>query len=740
MVPLSDVRQALEAAGLVPGLPLAEIHARLEAGLRLHDTGQRVLAFYLNEMDVGRLHQASGHGSTAHYAEARLGIDRRRTSELIAVGKKLLTLELVDHAFCRQEIGWSKVLLLVGVATPEHQEAWLDRARKLSCRALALEVRLSKPGSPPRPPGERKGLPEIRFRFDADVGTLTYGKLERAKQKLSAESGRSVTDAEFLDVMADLFLQLEEDGSVPGRTRVSSSLYRIVLRPEAGGGLVMDSEVGPLPVADGEPILCDGEVVPAADAPTSPGDLDSKTPPALRRRVLARDGYRCRCCGSRQRLMVHHVRFRSHGGATRMSNLVTLCVRCHALVHDGLLVLVGDDAATLRFEDATKRPVNEGAAPPEAGTALALAPPLPHAQPIPTTLAAIPDVVDGSWWRRHAHLVRFGSKGLELEEGVPLPDGEADACEPAPSDGSTRDAFSAIVGQDGLLHRFESAARGSRARGRAFPHTLLTGPAGTGKTTVAHALAASLGRRLVKAVGPLLQDVHVLVRLLADLREGDVLFVEEVHAAPRPVLEALYEAMAEQRLSLTLHSGARARALRFALPAFTLVAATTEGGDLPTPLLGRFGLRESLGYYPKEVLSGLVTREARKSGVTLEARASARLADFARGTPREALRLLDRVLDEAAGRDTAHLGESAVTACLTRLGYDALGLEPLEQRYVSLLRRSLAPVPIARLARVLGASVRTLLRDVEPILFRMGLLEVTPRGRTAVSRPRLLEA
>jgi Holliday junction DNA helicase RuvB len=173
---------------------------------------------------------------------------------------------------------------------------------------------------------------------------------------------------------------------------------------------------------------------------------------------------------------------------------------------------------------------------------------------------------------------------------------------------------------------------------------------------------------------------------------------------------------------------------------FTLVAATTEEGDLPSPLLGRFGLRESLGYYPEGVLAELVTLRAKEAGVTIDARGADRLAAFARGTPREALRLLDRVLDDAAVRGGSFVGDSAVTACLDRLGFDAHGLEPLEQRYVSLLRRSLEPVPLARLARVLGASVRTLLRDVEPFLFRLGLLEVTPRGRAVASRPRLLEA
>jgi Holliday junction resolvasome RuvABC ATP-dependent DNA helicase subunit len=292
---------------------------------------------------------------------------------------------------------------------------------------------------------------------------------------------------------------------------------------------------------------------------------------------------------------------------------------------------------------------------------------------------------------------------------------------------------------EGGLVRLEVSARGSLARGRAFPHTLLTGPAGTGKTTVAHALAAGFGRRLVKATGPLLQDVHQLLRLLADLGQGDVLFVEEVHAVPRPVLEALYEAIAERAFSITLCEGVRERAVRFVLPAFTLVAATTEEGDLPTPFLGRFGLRECLGYYAKPVLAALVTEHAKAEGFTLEPGAAVRVAEFARGTPREALRLLDRVLEDAASRNLKRLGGATAAEALARLGYDAQGLAPLEQRYVSLLRGSVVPVPVARLARLLGASVRTLLGEVEPFLFRLGLVDIGPRGRMAAHRPRLVE-
>ena len=285
--PSPAARLARAALGLLPGLSESEVLARLRASNRSSDLQQRVLAFYLEEVDSRRLHQSYGHHSTARFAEDLLGIDRRRASELVAVGRLLLSLPTLDRAFCEGRISWSKILLLRSVVVPEHEQKWLERALASSVRELALAVKQARPGGAPREPGTTRGLPEVRFRVEMEVDVLTHQKLDLAKQKLSAEVGHPVGDAELLSELAEIFLNLEADGTVPGRTRVDSSLYRIVLHPApedgptgrgAGAPLVVETEIGPVPIdgnADDGPlaavrsdcICCEAEVVEVSDIP-----------------------------------------------------------------------------------------------------------------------------------------------------------------------------------------------------------------------------------------------------------------------------------------------------------------------------------------------------------------------------------------------------------------------------------------------------------------------------------------
>ena len=270
-----------------------------------------------------------------------------------------------------------------------------------------------------------------------------------------------------------------------------------------------------------------------------------------------------------------------------------------------------------------------------------------------------------------------------------------------------------VVGQDALLDRLAETVRGCRALDRPFPHLLLSGPPGTGKTTLARGVAAHLGARLIETMGPVLQDAAALARVVGRLQKGDVLFIDEIHAVPRTMLESLYDLLSES--------------------AFTLIAATTEEGDLPKPLHSRFGLRESLDFYNQDDLVALAQAKARAEGFTLDEDGSRRLAESARGTPRELLRLLSRLLEYGAARGRTRLGRGDVERTLERLGFDADGLDPSERRYLTLLRESPRPVPLGRLSRMLGTSVSTLIEHIEPFLFRRGFVHMTPHGRKAAN-------
>lgn len=464
--PSEDAAQAAcEPIELVQGLPVAVVREKLNIGLRMQDTGSRLLAFYLVEMEGRRLYQDTGHSSAVHYAECRLGMERRRSRELLAVGRKLLELPRMDEAFCRGDISWTQVVMMTRVVSPEHEEAWLTLARKSTCRELALEVRSSRPGSKPRDPEDRKGLAEIRFPISAQVSGLAFQKWELAKKQLSEERGAPISDAECMEILASLLLSTEEDGSLPGRKRARSSLFRLVVRQESaedpgasdGSGssgdpgdsaprASLETEDGPIPLdrVTLECIQCDAEAI------NDDGqylEKDSKTDPALRARVLTRDGHRCRSCRSRYELMAHHIVPRAKGGKTRAFNLITLCMRCHGLVHAKLLILVGKNQARVRFVDREGRALHDKGEPlpPSVLTRLdrrraydALGEPMGQAlsRSLATRLAKgpdnavtssgsespsgseapreiltredIPDHVDSHWWCEHTRLTGQG--------------------------------------------------------------------------------------------------------------------------------------------------------------------------------------------------------------------------------------------------------------------------------------------------------------------------------------------
>jgi Holliday junction DNA helicase RuvB len=268
--------------------------------------------------------------------------------------------------------------------------------------------------------------------------------------------------------------------------------------------------------------------------------------------------------------------------------------------------------------------------------------------------------------------------------------------------------------------------------GEAANHTLLAGPPGLGKTTLARTVATELGTRLHAAAGPFVRNTQALVKLLVGLGERDVLFVDEVHTLAPGVAEGVYEAIEDQQVSLLMASGVLARCITLDLPPFTFIGATTDVGLLPEAFLDRFVYRQLLEFYESRDLAVIIGRAAPGFGIEIEPEAAAELAEVSRGTPRRALALLRQLRNEAVVDERSKIGVAHVARTLDRVGIDDRGLGPLDRQYLDILRARQCPVGLGQMARQLGVDATTLEREHEPYLIHLGLIRITPQGRLAL--------
>jgi Holliday junction DNA helicase RuvB len=266
-------------------------------------------------------------------------------------------------------------------------------------------------------------------------------------------------------------------------------------------------------------------------------------------------------------------------------------------------------------------------------------------------------------------------------------------------------------------------------------HCLLYGPPGLGKTTLAGIIAKAMGTNLVVTSGPVIEKAGDLAGILTNLKEGDVLFIDEIHRLSRVIEEYLYPAMEDFALDLVIDSGPSARSVQVKLNKFTLIGATTRMGLLTSPMRSRFAFNLRLDYYDNSTLSGILMRSARILGLNLTASGAMEIAARSRGTPRIGNNLLRWVRDYAQIKHNTNADHPIVVSALSMLSIDHKGLDEMDKKILQILIDNYGggPVGISTLAVALGEDADTLAEVYEPYLIMQGFLKRTPRGREATA-------
>jgi Holliday junction DNA helicase RuvB len=289
------------------------------------------------------------------------------------------------------------------------------------------------------------------------------------------------------------------------------------------------------------------------------------------------------------------------------------------------------------------------------------------------------------------------------------------------------------VGQPAVREQMEIFIGAARARGETLDHTLVFGPPGLGKTTLANIIAEEMQVGLKSTSGPILEKAGDLAALMTNLEPGDVLFIDEIHRLSAVVEEVLYPAMEDFQLDIMIGEGPAARSIKLDLPPFTLVGATTRAGLLTSPLRDRFGIVQRLEFYNVEDLTQIVQRSARLMKVSLDATGAGEIARRARGTPRIANRLLRRVRDYAEMKSDGVVTGEIADLALNMLNVDALGFDHMDRRLLLALIEKFGggPVGVDSLAAAISEERDTIEDVLEPYLIQQGYIMRTPRGRTA---------
>ena len=293
-----------------------------------------------------------------------------------------------------------------------------------------------------------------------------------------------------------------------------------------------------------------------------------------------------------------------------------------------------------------------------------------------------------------------------------------------------------FIGQQKVKESMRIYIDAALARRDPLDHTLFFGPAGLGKTTLAELIARELAVNIRTTSGPALEKPGDLVGTLTNMREGDILFIDEIHRL-RPVIEEfLYPAMEDFRIDIRLSEGPKAQTITMPIERFTLVGATTRLGMLTAPMRARFGIEQRLNYYPTADLELIVKRTAEVLKVDIDAAGAEEIARRSRGTPRVANRLLRRIRDYAQVRADGRITRAVANEALQLLDVDQFGLDDMDARILKAIIEKFdgGPVGVATIAAAVGEDQGTIEEVYEPFLVQNGFLQRTPRGRVATAQ------